>query len=61
MALTLGHSALALLLGATVAYYLIFVLIGWLFCQAVFFTVKLCPSESPLTNVVVPLAPQEQE
>ena len=32
---------LALLLGATVAYYLIFVLIGWLFCQAVFFTVKL--------------------
>lgn len=32
---------LALLLGATVAYYLIFVLVGWLFCQAVFFTVKL--------------------
>lgn len=32
---------LALLLGAAVAYYLLFVLIAWLFCQAVFFTVKL--------------------
>ena len=32
---------LGLLLGVTVAYYLVFVLVGWLFCQAVFFTVKL--------------------
>jgi len=32
---------LALLLGATVAYYLIFVLVAWLFCQAVYFTVKM--------------------
>lgn len=32
---------LGLLLGATIAYYLIFVLVGWLFCQAVYFTVKL--------------------
>ena len=32
---------LALLLGVTVAYYLLFVLVAWLFCQAVFFTVKL--------------------
>ena len=32
---------LGLLLGSAVALYLLFVLIGWLFCQAVFFTVKL--------------------
>ena len=32
---------LALLLGAAVAYYLLFALVAWLFCQAVFFTVKL--------------------
>ena len=32
---------LALLLGVIVAYYLFFVLLAWLFCQAVFFTVKL--------------------
>ena len=31
----------SLLLGAGIAYYLIFVLIAWLFCQAVYFTVKL--------------------
>lgn len=32
---------LTLALGATVGYYLLFVLAGWLFVQAVFFTVKL--------------------
>lgn len=32
---------LGLLLGSTAAYYLIFVLVAWLFCQAVYFTVKL--------------------
>ena len=32
---------LALLLGVSAAYYLLFVLIAWLFCQAVYFTVKL--------------------
>ncbi len=31
----------ALLMGATAAYYLLFVLVGWLFAQAVFFTVKM--------------------
>lgn len=43
--LTCGITAVAmllgLLLGAGAAYYLIFVLVGWLFCQAVYFTVKL--------------------
>lgn len=33
--------ALGLVFGATVSLYLIFGLIGWLFCQAVFFTVRL--------------------
>lgn len=32
---------LALLLGVTAAYYLMFVMIGWLFCLAVYYTVKL--------------------
>ena len=32
---------LAFLLGAAVTYYLLYVLIGWLFCLAVFFTVKM--------------------
>ena len=32
---------LALVLGIGAAYYLLYVLVGWLFCQAVFFTVKL--------------------
>lgn len=43
--LTCGITALAMLLGlilgSSAAYYLLFVLVGWLFCQAVFFTVKL--------------------
>ena len=33
--------AVGLVMGAGVAYYLLFVLAGWLFIQAVFFTVKL--------------------
>ncbi len=33
--------ALALVLGTTAGYYLLFVLVGWVFIQAVFFTVKL--------------------
>ena len=33
--------ALGLFLGTTEALYLIFGLVGWLFCQAVYFTVKL--------------------
>ncbi len=32
---------LGMILGQTIALYLFFGLIGWLFCQAVFFTVKL--------------------
>lgn len=32
---------LALLLGVTAAYYLMFVMVGWLFCLAVYYTVKL--------------------
>ena len=32
---------LAFLLGAAVTYYLLYVLIGWLFCLAVFYTVKM--------------------
>lgn len=31
----------ALVMGTTAAYYLLFVLVGWLFAQAVFFTVKM--------------------
>ena len=31
----------ALILGVSAAYYVMFVLIGWLFCLAVYFTVKL--------------------
>ena len=31
----------ALIMGTTAAYYLLFVLVGWLFAQAVFFTVKM--------------------
>ncbi len=40
-AVTAVTMALALLLGAAAAFYLMFVLIGWLFVQAVYFTVKL--------------------
>ena len=40
-AVTAVTMILALLLGVTVAYYLLFVLVAWLFCQAVYFTVKL--------------------
>lgn len=31
----------ALILGVSAAYYIMFVLIGWLFCMAVYYTVKL--------------------
>lgn len=40
-ALTAAAMALALLLGETAAFYLLFVLVAWLFGQAVYFTVKL--------------------
>lgn len=40
-AVTAVSMLLGLLLGATAAFYLIFVLVGWLFCQAVYYTVKL--------------------
>lgn len=33
--------AVALLLGSTVAYYLIFVMVAWLFCMAVYYTVRM--------------------
>lgn len=39
--ITAAAMLLGLLLGAGIAYYLIFVLVAWLFCQAVYFTVKL--------------------
>lgn len=39
--ITAAVMLLALLLGATAAFYLLFVLAAWLFVQAVFFTVKL--------------------
>jgi hypothetical protein len=32
---------LGFILGAGVAYYLIYVLVAWLFCMAVYFTVKM--------------------
>lgn len=38
---TAAAMALTLALGLTAAYYLLFVLVAWLFVQAVFFTVKL--------------------
>ncbi len=40
-AVTAVLMALALLLGATAAFYLMFGLVAWLFVQAVYFTVKL--------------------
>lgn len=40
-ALTAAAMALAFLLGGTAAFYLLFVLVAWLFGQAVYFTVKL--------------------
>ena len=40
-AVTAAAMALTLALGGTAAFYLLFVLAGWLFVQAVFFTVKL--------------------
>ncbi len=39
--ITAAAMLLGFLLGGSAAYYLLFVLIGWLFCQAVYFTVKL--------------------
>ncbi len=39
--ITAAAMAAALILGVTMAHYLIFVLVGWLFAQAVFFTVKM--------------------
>ena len=38
---TAAAMALTLVLGMTAAFYLLFLLVGWLFIQAVFFTVKL--------------------
>ncbi len=40
-AVILVTTVLALLLGVGVAYYLIYLMIGWLFCLAVYYTVKL--------------------
>lgn len=40
-ALTAAAMVLAFLLGGTAAFYLLFVLVAWLFGQAVYFTVKL--------------------
>lgn len=40
-AVVLLATLLGFILGAGLAYYLIYVLIGWLFCLAVYFTVKL--------------------
>lgn len=40
-AVVLIASVLALVLGASIAFYLIYVVIGWLFCLAVYYTVKL--------------------
>lgn len=40
-AVILVTTVLALVLGVGVAYYLIYVMIGWLFCLAVYYTVKL--------------------
>ena len=40
-AVTAAAMILTLVMGMTAAYYLLFVLAGWLFIQAVFFTVKL--------------------
>lgn len=40
-AVTALAMVLALVLGTTAAYYLLFALVGWVFIQAVFFTVKL--------------------
>lgn len=40
-AVVLVATLLGLIFGAAVAYYLIYVLIGWLFCLAVYYTVKL--------------------
>ena len=39
--ITAAAMAVAFILGVTMAHYLIFVLVGWLFAQAVFFTVKM--------------------
>ena len=38
---TAAAMVLALILGVTMSHYLLFVLVGWLFAQAVFFTVKM--------------------
>lgn len=40
-AVIFAATLLGFLLGAGLAYYLIYVLIGWLFCLAVYYTVKL--------------------
>lgn len=40
-AVILAATVLGFILGAGAAYYLIYVLVGWLFCLAVYFTVKL--------------------
>jgi len=38
---TAATMVLALILGVTMSHYLLFILVGWLFAQAVFFTVKM--------------------
>ncbi len=40
-AVVIISTVLALILGSALAFYLIYVLIGWLFCLAVYYTVKL--------------------
>ena len=40
-AVVLAATLLGFILGAGVAYYLIYVLVAWLFCMAVYFTVKM--------------------
>ena len=39
--LTVLALVLALVLGATVAYYAIFLLVAWVFCMVVYYTVRL--------------------
>lgn len=40
-AVVAASTILAMILGSALAFYLIYVLIGWLFCLAVYYTVKL--------------------
>lgn len=40
-AVVLATTILALVLGSSIAYYLIYVMVGWLICLAIYYTVKL--------------------